>query len=204
MIKGFKGFSHDMICRDFQFKEGESYTHDGDVKLCSSGFHFCENPIDIFAYYPPGDSCFHEVEGGGKTEKHDEDTKIACSEIKIGASVSLHDLIGEGIKFLFEKRKYEKETSQHTTGYRSASSATGDSSASSATGNSSAAICTGLEGKVMGGEYGCLALAWWNEKENRQEMRCAEIGCGDGSDGKLKSDVWYSLDEAGLFIEVAK
>jgi len=56
----------------------------------------------------------------------------------------------------------------------------------------------------MGGEYGCLALAWWNEKENRQEMRCSEIGCGDGSDGKLKSEVWYSLDEAGLFIEVAK
>jgi hypothetical protein len=32
-------------------------------------------------------------------------------------------------------------------------------------------------------------------------MRCAETGCGDGSDGKLKADTWYRLDETGKFIE---
>jgi hypothetical protein len=32
-------------------------------------------------------------------------------------------------------------------------------------------------------------------------MRCAEIGIGDGSDGKLKANVWYELDEEGKFIE---
>ena len=30
-------------------------------------------------------------------------------------------------------------------------------------------------------------------------MRCAETGCGDGSDGKLKSEVWYSLNDDGEF-----
>jgi hypothetical protein len=32
-------------------------------------------------------------------------------------------------------------------------------------------------------------------------MRAAEIGCGDGSDGKLRAGVWYVLDVSGQFIE---
>ena len=28
-----------------------------------------------------------------------------------------------------------------------------------------------------------------------------EVGCGDGSDGKLKADTWYVLDAAGQFTE---
>ena len=54
----------------------------------------------------------------------------------------------------------------------------------------------------MAGKYGCIALAWWNEKEKRGEMCCAETGCGDGSDGKLKAKVWYTLDDDGKFVEV--
>jgi hypothetical protein len=70
-----------------------------------------------------------------------------------------------------------------------------------ATGDQSAAICTGLNSRAKTGKFGCIALAWWNEKERRGEMRCAEIGVGDGSDGKLKADTFYRLDEAGQFIE---
>jgi hypothetical protein len=33
-------------------------------------------------------------------------------------------------------------------------------------------------------------------------MRCREIGCGDGSDGKLKADTWYQISGAGEFQEV--
>ena len=95
-----------------------------------------------------------------------------------------------------------KET--HATGYSSASGATGYSSASSATGYSSASVVTGLDGRVRAGKFGCVALAWWNEKERRGEMRCREIGCGDGSDGKLKADTWYLLNEAGEFVEAAQ
>ena len=78
---------------------------------------------------------------------------------------------------------------------------TGDSSASSATGESSAAICTGRRSKAMAGKYGCIALCFYNRLENRDEMRCAETGCGDGSDGKLKAEVWYTLDDGGCFVE---
>ena len=87
------------------------------------------------------------------------------------------------------------------TGYRSASNATGDSSASSATGKASASVVTGYLGKAQAGEYGCIALGWWNKAKSRYEMRCAEIGIGDGSDGKLKKETWYCLNDQGQFVE---
>ena len=220
VISGFKGFDQNMKCRDFQYKVGEVFKFDGPVKCCpgesdiragKGGFHFCENPLDVFRYYEPGQSVFHEVEGSGQTQKHDEDSKVACTEIRIGASLKLHDFIGASLKFLFS-RKYETSTSNHivqdssassATGDSSASSATGDRSASSATGDSSAAICTGRWSKAMAGKFGCIALSFYNEQEERFEMRCAETGCGDGSDGKLKAEVWYTLNDNGLFMEVA-
>lgn len=47
-----------------------------------------------------------------------------------------------------------------------------------------------------------VALQWWNKDEDRVEMKCAETGCGDGSDGKLKAETWYKLNDAGEFEEV--
>ena len=211
-VPGFKGFNRDLTCRGYQFKEGETHTHEGTAKACDSGFHYCGNPIDVFGYYAPGESVYHQVTGGGQLDlTHADDSKIACSEITIGASLSLHDLIGTGLKFFFS-RKYEETTSKHSDGNSSASSATGNSSASSATGNrsassatgdASAAVVTGLDSKAMAGKFGCIALAFWNENDECCEMRCAETGCGDGSDGKLKAEVWYRLDGQGQFVEVA-
>lgn len=83
-----------------------------------------------------------------------------------------------------------------------AASATGYRGAASATGYSGAAIA-GYCGRARAGKFGCVAIAWWNESEKRQEMRCREVGCGDGTDGKLKACVWYRLNPAGEFIEEA-
>jgi hypothetical protein len=90
------------------------------------------------------------------------------------------------------------------TGGRGAASATGGRGAASATGGSSAAVVTGDDGKAKAGEYGCIALAWYNKDASRMEMRCRETGCGDGTDGKLKAHSWYRLDEAGNFVEAAE
>ena len=84
------------------------------------------------------------------------------------------------------------------TGCGGAASATGCGGAASATGNASAAVVTGVEGKGIAGEYGCIALAWWNQKERRIEMRCARTGPGR----MLKPNVWYRLDMLGNFEEI--
>ena len=84
-IKAYKGFNADMTCRGFQFKEGETYA-EGKAKLCNSGFHACEDPIDCLGYYSPADSAvFHEVELDEVSEERGNDTKICGKKIKIGA-----------------------------------------------------------------------------------------------------------------------
>ncbi len=90
-----------------------------------------------------------------------------------------------------------------TSGNFSTSATSGNYSKASATGMASPAVCAGVNSRAKAGKFGCVALGWMNIKENRREMRCREIGCGDGSDGKLKADVWYELDAAGDFKEVA-
>lgn len=81
---------------------------------------------------------------------------------------------------------------------KGAASNSGTRGAASSTAPGTAAICTGLEGKAMAAEYGCIALAWWNEKAQRVEMKSAEIG--NGKDKKLKPNVWYRLNAKGQFV----
>jgi hypothetical protein len=52
----------------------------------------------------------------------------------------------------------------------------------------------------MAGDYGCIALSWYNAAADRYEMRCAVTGNPDAP-GALKAHQWYQLNEAGEFIE---
>lgn len=75
-MKAYKGFNRDMTCRGFQFEEGKTYEHQGDVKLCESGFHVCQDPMDCLRYYDPRTSVYHEVEIDGVSGEPKEDTKV--------------------------------------------------------------------------------------------------------------------------------
>ena len=50
-IKGYKVFNSDWTCRGFQYKVGETYIHNGNIKMFGSGFHFCQKASDCFSYY---------------------------------------------------------------------------------------------------------------------------------------------------------
>lgn len=88
-MKAYKGFNKDMTCRGFQFEEGKTYEHEGEVKLCESGFHACEDPLDIFGYYAPSGSEFHVVELEGVSDERKDDTKVAAKKITIGRGWAL-------------------------------------------------------------------------------------------------------------------
>ena len=143
--KGYKGFDKDLKCRGFQYKVGETYKTD-NAEVCETGFHFCENPFDVFYYYPPscekGVNRFCEVEGGGKIDKDCDGSKIACSEIKIGAEIKLDGIINAGVKFILDKVKWVNNKDTNTGDY-SAATNTGNRSAATNTGNRSAATNTG-------------------------------------------------------------
>ena len=107
-MKTYKGFDKDLKCRGFQYEIGKEYETD-TAKACESGFHACENPLDVFNYYSPAGSRYCEVEQSGEIDKDSDDSKIASTKIKIGAEIGLSGLIKAGVKFILEKIK--KETS---------------------------------------------------------------------------------------------
>ena len=101
-IIGFKGFDKDLKCRGFQYEVGKTYDLKGEVKCCKRGFHFCENPFDVFRYYSPCDSRYCEVEGDGNADKADDDSKVATSHIHISSEIGLNGLIKAGVKFTLD------------------------------------------------------------------------------------------------------
>ena len=101
-MKAYKGFNADMTCRGFQYKEGETY-HEDIADLCHKGFHACERPLDVLAYYSPNSSVFHEVELDDVSEQREEDSKVCAKFIKIGAKVDIATLVEATVDYTFSK-----------------------------------------------------------------------------------------------------
>ena len=205
-MKGYKGFDEKLRCNGFQYEAGKEYEHKGEVKCCSEGFHFCENPMDVLCYYPPSSSRYCEVDGSGKTDKEVSDSKVACSKIKIGAEIGIRGLIEAGVKFILERVDWKNAKITNTgdrsaatnTGYRSAATNTGYRSAAVVEGKESVAIATGYESKAKG-SLGCwLVLAEWDEAEHIIDVQCVKV---DGE--KIKADTYYLLSN-GNFVEAKK
>ena len=206
-VASVKGFEQDFTCRGFKYEVGQTYTHDGPVEACVSGFHACEHPLDVLGYYPPATSRYALVTQSGTLARHGDDTKIASAKITIEAELRLPDLIDRAVRWVFDRAKPEGRKS-HATGDSGAASATGDSGAASATGYRGAASATGkyavalaagLDGRAMAAE-GC-ALFLVNRDPGGWAIRHAWAGIA-GRDG-IKPLTWYSLDEGGKPVECA-
>ena len=189
---GFKGFDQNLKCRGFQFEVGGEY-EEAKAKACQKGFHYCENPLDVLNYYPPAGSRYAEVKGDGQMDKDGDDSKVACTKLKIGAEIGINGLISAGLKFILERVKWE-DNKQTNTGYRSAETNTGDRSAATNTGDRSAAtntgdssaanvegkesvaIATGYESKAKGA-LGCwIVLAEWEEQRDGYHIGNPRVG----------------------------
>ena len=155
IIKSFKGFNKDMTCcpgsKHFQYEEGKEYEEDS-AQACDHGFHACERPLDVFAYYPPNESVYHEVEQSGEISRHDDDSKVASSKIKIGARLDIAGLVKAQIEYTKAHTTMENtDPDRATAGYRGAATA-GDSGA--ATAGYCGAATAGYCGAATAGDYG--------------------------------------------------
>jgi hypothetical protein len=142
-IAAFKGFDSNLKCRGYQYEIGGTYTHDGNVEVCSSGFHACEYPLDVFSYYSPAGSRYALVEQSGELSRRGDDSKVAASHISIGAEIDLPGLIQAAIEYTFARAKPVNTESNESCG---AASSTGDRGAASSTGDRGAASSTGYRG----------------------------------------------------------
>ena len=143
----YKGFNKDMTCRGFQYEEGKEYEENEGI-ACEKGFHACEYPLDCFNYYSPNESVYHVVEQSGEISKHEDDSKVASTKIKIGAEINIAGLVKAAIEYTTKRINPEAKSNERcgassATGDYGASSATGDYGASSATGDYGASSATG-------------------------------------------------------------
>ena len=227
VIKSYKGFNKDMTCRGKQYEEGKEYTEDR-AEACEYGMHACEYPLDCLGYYSPNTSVYHEVEQSGEISRHNDDSKIASTKMKIGAEVSIAGLVKAAIEYTRERIQTDKESDEDygassATGYKGASSATGDYGASSATGNCGASSATGYKGSSEAQDSDSIAVAWgyhgrargvkgsylvladWEGNENNywtQEewnLKGAKMVRVDGD--KIKENTWYTMIR-GEIVEV--
>ena len=204
-IKGYKGFDKDLKCRGFQYEVGKTYETDY-AKTCKHGFHFCENPFDVFGYYPPcgnnGLNRFCEVYGCGEIDKDDDCSRIACSKIKIGTEIKLDGLIKAGVKFIFDKVKWN----ECNTGNQSVATNTGDLSVATNTGNQSVAtvnakdsiaIVTGKNSKAKG-SLGCWIVLTERGEWNGEAYPILDVKAFKVDGVKIKADIYYMLVEGEL------
>lgn len=212
-IKGFKGFNKNLQCRDFQYEIGKDFKENGEIKACNKGFHFCENPADVFSYYPPSDNGdlnrYCEVEGSGKTDKDSEDSKVACSQIHISAEIGIKGLVNAWVKFILDKVNWDDKKESNTgyqsaatnTGDRSAATNTGDYSAATNTGNQSAAtvegkdsvaIVTGVNSKAKG-SLGCWIILTERGKWNGETYPIISVQAFKVDGELIKPDTYYKL-----------
>ena len=140
-ITAYKGFDQDLKCRDFQYEIGKTYKHKGEVSVCNSGFHACENPLAVFEHYPPT-SRFAIVKCAGKISKDINDKKIACGELTVEAEILLPELISKAVEWIRSKVDLENKKISNTS-HQSVASNTGSYSAASSTGAQSVASNTG-------------------------------------------------------------
>ena len=212
-IIAYKGFNTDLTCRDFKFKIGETYTHEGEVEACASGFHACENPMDVFNYYNPT-SRFAIVECLGEISKEsDGDSKIACGSIHIKSEIGLPTLISKAVYLILSKIKWET-AEESNTGYYSAATNTGDNSAATNTGNRSAATNTGnrsaaevtgahsiaaalgYSSKAKAVKTSAIVCVYRNDDYELIHIRASKVG-----ENGIEAGKWYTLNESGEFIE---
>jgi hypothetical protein len=213
VVVAYKGFDKNMQCRDFQFAVGQTYEHSGRVEACRSGFHACENPLDVWNYYGPCDTRFARVELSGSLSRHSDDSKIAAATLKVSAELSLPQFIADAVEYI--KRLCSmpdaKPASGHysqlaasghysqlaASGRSSKLAASGDYSQLAASGESSIAMAAATGCTASAGERGCIVLTRWVEAEKRYRVSVGYVG------ENIKAGVAYGLDDDGNFVEAA-
>ncbi len=209
-IKAYKGFDKNMQCRGFQFAEGETY-HEDTAKLCESGFHACEMPFDVLAYYLPDEgSIYREVTLDEVTDEPSNDSKRCAKTITIGKELGIGGLIKAQLEFVKEKSSRRSETTQAQGVAEvfcnwSVAQATGDWGAAQATGNRGAAQATGKASVASGCGFGCrvmgaLGCAIFSVERSDDNFSILSVASAIVDGETIKPDTWYKCID-GKFVE---
>ena len=216
VLMAYKGFDAEFKCRDFQFEVGKTYEHDGPVSICSSGFHACEMPFDVWYYYAPHSSQFASVTLRDVSKETSDDSKRVAKKITVEEKLSLFGFIRAQVKWTSELAEKEAATTGYeahaattgyeahaaTAGYEAHAATAGDRAHAATAGNRANAATTGKNtiaaslgtgGKAKAGENGVVIVAYWDDKAKRPRIAHGCVG-----EGGIKADTWYEAKDGQL------
>ena len=197
-MKAYKGFNKDMTCtptggKPFQYKEGETY-EEPEADLCEKGFHACLDPLDCLNYYNICDSVYHEVElDDVSAQRERNDTKVCGKKIRIGAKLSLKDIVKASVDFTMESVKKEGGTN---SGYSAQLASSGDYAKLASSGYSAKLASSGYSAQLASsGDYAKLASSGYSAQLASSGKDSVVMSAGIG--GKVKAAVgnWIAIAE---------
>ena len=196
IVKGFKAVNKELEATGgdtpFKYKIGKEYKED-EAKLCSRGFHFCENPLDTLNYYDLCDSRFFEIEAKDVSdERNENDTKRVAKRIKLTAEIGLPKLIN----LSFEYIKKQCEVEGVNSGNYSQVATSGNYSQVATSGNYSQVATSGDHSQVAtSGNYSQVATSGDSSKVAVDGKH--SVGMCAGINSKIKGKVgnWITLAE---------
>ena len=198
-IKSYKGFDKNLKCRDFQYEIGKEYEMDGEIKVCSRGFHACESPFEVFDHYPMIDSRFCEVEQDGNISKEDRGTKICSSKIKIKAELKLADMINLGVEWLKEitsPKKMKTSIKDNSSGNGAQIGSSGYVAQIGSSGNGAQIGSSGNGAKIGSSGNGAKIGSSGNgAKIDSTGEDCVIMCAGINSVAKASKGSWITLSE---------
>jgi hypothetical protein len=198
-VLAYKGFDVNLRCRGFQYEIGKEYELPEGVNpsLCNAGFHACENPADVFAYYAPSESRYCLVELSGQIVRVDD--KSCASRIKIVRELDLQELSEKRRKYVEAHLDGEAKASNtgnrssaSNTGYQSSASNTGNQSSAEVRGKDSVAAVFGRDSKVMGAK-GCALFLTERGEWNGEAYPIINVLAVIVDGEKVKEGTWYKL-----------
>ena len=197
-MKVYKGTDKDIKCRGYQFTPGVEAVEER-AELCEAGFHACEAPLDVLAYYPPSEgSRYFEAElEDVSDERHGTDSKVCGKRITIGAELGIPGLVKahmEYVKNIIEKDDNAKKSS----GDDASIGSSGDDASIGSSGDAARIGSSGDDASI--GSSGRYARIGSSGDDAKVECKAdnAVVSCV-GANAKIKAPggTWITLAEYG-------
>ena len=118
-IIAYKGFNENLCsrCFGFQYEVGKEYhlDNDDDINVCCNGFHACQNPLDVFVYYPISSyTRYAMVMLWGDVDFAKDGKNICATDIMIVKEIGIDEMVTVGIMASMPKIKInENDETSH-------------------------------------------------------------------------------------------
>ncbi|MDR1348022.1 MAG: hypothetical protein LBJ63_06285 [Prevotellaceae bacterium] len=153
-MKGYKGFDKDLKCRNKQYAIGKEEVEE-TASLCNKGLHFCENPHNVFSYYPAGNgNRFCEVEADEVSDERENDSKRVAKRLTVEAEVNVFHICKIAVSTFFENFGFKKKIDSADTNNAGNYGAANAGNYGAANAGYQGAANAGYQGAANAGNYG--------------------------------------------------